>query len=420
SFFEQTMNSKRNLIYDPGWGWEWILGVMNAQETAEIIARVEVAGSFTTRQEDEANLVGTKTLAVVNLARNQTESIPADIKLPDYLTGKLYLVSSLYSQTNQLITQKITPFYINRANISLNLKTNKKTYKAGDKVNIEVDVKNMGTSTLDDLILKLENGTATIYESNSFSLAPGATNKFTTQVIATKSFILSARVIKSDVLISEMAETIDVITPTLDVDIEVEEPVRKGTQTFNLVLKNDGKGEMVVNSKWQIGSSSNWNEFGTVTIPPGTTKRLPGQLSIIDDSAININCSGDINGNWVKYVEFGEMVDIKVMPEDVYPVGYLEVPFEVVNTGELDSEFVATWTISTAETQRALRNNPLTPFSQGESLPVWCKAMPKIILTTKTQRHEGNPQLTQIIEKIPANPSKSISKESIQNPKSKI
>ncbi|MDI6736837.1 MAG: hypothetical protein QME42_11730, partial [bacterium] len=149
---------------------------------------------------------------------------------------------------------------------------------------------------------------------------------------------------------------------------------------------------------------------GTISLTGGQTKvietdyRLPITSYQLPVATITLSLTGvapgtgvspgtgDVHTVTTKQVEFGELVDLAVKADLVYPVGYLEVPFEVVNRGKMDSEFVATWTIlATGFTAQMQRNNPLPPFIKGEfpltpfvkveSLPAWCKAMPKVVVS---------------------------------------
>jgi hypothetical protein len=126
-------------------------------------------------------------------------------------------------------------------------------------------------------------------------------------------------------------------------------------------MKNIGDREVVVSGKWRVGSED-WRELGTIILLDKVTKVIETNYQLLvtnyqlPTTTITLVLIGDVNIVIMRHVEFGELVDLAVRPDSVYPVGYLEVPFEVVNRGKVGSEFIATFTIFTAKTQSKMSN----------------------------------------------------------------
>lgn len=310
------------------------------------------------------------------------------------VTGKFYLVGELYSATEQLITQDEYGFYISPGTVTLTLTTDKRSYRTGEPIRINGEVTNWADIPTDELTLQINTGTITIY-TETLSLAPGDTHTFTTTATSYESFLLSGIVSSPAIGTITVSEQITIEPLLLEVVIDCPEVVGRGTNTFRVNLNNVGNTDVVVDYKLDIGGDT--KDYGTIGILAGKTEVIEDEFNILDDDTITVTLSGDVAGTWTRSFEFGEKVDLEVLPEEVYPVGYQEIPFRLSNSGKMDSLFEVIFSLRPEAASQTFSSPGLfkapSPSSTGpenqDILPAWCKEIPKINLKPSVFKAPG-------------------------------
>ncbi|MEW6609213.1 MAG: T9SS type A sorting domain-containing protein, partial [bacterium] len=316
--------------------------------------------------------------------------------------GKLYIEGVLTSDKNQKIAIDMNSFYIFKSNLYLTFDTDKKVYKPNELITISGTLTNKGENIeTGELELKVKDGD--VIFRTPINLVANSSYSFMATTTANSSFVLECMI--NDV---KVIDYILVEKTKVNVEIITKEALTRGTNTLIIRLNNISQVDVVI-SHWSLVISDMHKEFATISIRGLESKvievnyQLPVTSYQSDYATITLVLSGNVSGTYTKQVEFGERVELEVVPELVYPVGYLEIPFEVVNRGKLDSEFPATFTIFTtftAETQRhremtnsksQISNSKQIPNSKSQitqllnypsiQLPTWCKAIPKVVVS---------------------------------------
>jgi len=373
--------------------------------TQDAVARIEIHGELKKETGELAGIAFSEEMPVsIAGVGSFTINIPASGTTK--LTGKHYLIATLISNTGQVISRKTKEIDLEMPNKKVELRL--KIDKAEGTITATCEISNGRGTIMDNLCLQVLLGTqTTIFNSGTFSLPAYGSRTFSISTIATTG-ILNAMIMQGTTTMAAVYEQIK--EPNLDVKIETRDVVGRGTASMQITLLNTTNMPVKVNGRWQVGD--NWNNLGTISLNALETRlieanyRLPITSYRLDYATITLVLSGDVAGTYTKQVEFGELVDLAVKPDLVYPVGYLEVPFEVVNRGKLDSEFTATWTISAAETQKYKESPQKTQIikkdPQIHQLPFWCKAMPKIVVKGQMSEGRSNERLKPELLKAPS------------------
>lgn len=272
----------------------------------------------------------------INLLESETRNIVTVISIPNELTnvtGKLDLIATLFNHINssQVINQSDAhSFFITDKNVSLTLETDKEMYKPNEAVKIFGEVQNNANIT-GGYNFSLEKDGVEIF-SDAFTLDPGDVYNFTTYTTSNTSFTLEAMV--DGIMVSDFVE---VETPNVNVSVIAPDIV--GLSPFDVGILIENIGNIAVDLGVRINST--WN----VTIPEGESRLLETTLNITKNTTLNVTISGDVNRTIQKEIICGENAKINVTPQNLYFEGLVEIPLTVENTGILDTEFNATFSI---------------------------------------------------------------------------
>lgn len=316
----------------------------------------------------QEGLIWEKDIFVPNITNRAT--ITTNIKLDPALNGKFYLVANLNSKTQQTIAKDDTSFYITNSQLSLDMEADKKVYKPGATVTITSIVHNGADITADNLILTLQIGSETIFNSGTFSLTPQQTINFITEIKATTSFKLHATV--GTVTVSD---EIMVEIPQVEMTITAPEIVGREEFGISVLLRNIGMIDALVNLN--LGGK----RFNNVNLPMQGREIFHATFTITQDTTIDIILSGDVEQTVQKNIKFGEKSRINITPQNIYPEGNIVVPFTLANIGSLSTQFELTFNLETTNLLplKAHRALSLT------TLPDWCLNTPQIVITANNK-----------------------------------
>jgi len=282
-----------------------------------------------------------------NIVRNV--SIPNE--MPD-ITGKLDLVATLFTSASQIIGQSEGySFFITGEDTSFTMETAKEVYKPNEAITIYGEVQN-NAEVANNYSLSIKKGGEEIF-SDFLSLAPSESHSFTTGTSSESSFTLEGTV--------DGIAVVDFITiefPNVDVTILAPDVVGLADFDVGILVENIASVDCDI-------SVTLVDEAWDVLIPAGESRLMETTMSITEDTTLSVIISGDVEKTVQKDIIMGEDARIEIVPQNIYLEGMVEIPFTVENTGLLDTEFEATFSISSPEEQTIVRTFFIP---QGESI----------------------------------------------------
>jgi len=298
-------------------------------------------------RQGQSNLTAhVNSLAATIWETNMTLSIPEsetttiDIVLsPAELqnsTGKLYVVSKLYSETSQIIAKNSTSFYITPDGLLLILETDKSIYKAGENIKIYGEVQN-NAELQDTCSLMISQSGYPLY-SDSFVLAPSEHRTFELNLTAEYPFILTGLVKGTSLTGAEVSFEVTVAEPAINAEIVAPDVV--GLDPFSAGVLIENSNEVEAHETVQIG-----NTVWYLTLPGKESQLCELTLNISKNATVIVQISGDVNQTLEKEIICAENATLLFDTAGLYFEGLVEIPLIVHNTGISDTRFNATFTI---------------------------------------------------------------------------
>ncbi|HAV42959.1 TPA: hypothetical protein DCX15_02960, partial [bacterium] len=302
--------------------------------------------------------------------------------------GKIYLEAELLTPKGQRISIGKDSFYIVNTQTSLCFETEKKVYKPGEIIRVNGLIYNYAqiqTNPL-DLVVKRVNGEE-IYSEKGIVVQPNGKREFSCQTSAQRSFGIEASL--GDL---KFIDFVEVIEPGLEVKIDAPEVVGREEFGVTILVKNVGGMELRVAGcgLWVVDKEG--KELGSYQLPvtnyqlkPGETKVVEQKLAITQDVALKVEITGDVKKTLTREIRLGERVTLELTPKAIYPIGICEIPFVVKNSGELDSEVEAVFTLGRknggegrwqeagGRRQEANLALQIAKSKTSSQLPGWCR-----------------------------------------------
>ncbi|NAT10896.1 hypothetical protein C4E22_05040, partial [ANME-1 cluster archaeon AG-394-G06] len=275
----------------------------------------------------------------INLAEGETKNIISEVPASVFkdVTGKQKLSTTFYSKTTQIINISDPFFYVTPKNTSLILETDKRVYKPNETVLIYGEVKNHASIAM-DYNLSIKKDSVEIF-NDSFTLATDETRYYTTNTRADASFTLEGTVDGVVVL-----DSLSVDSPEINASIIAPGVVEIKDFDVGVLIENIGDLSADLNVNLD---GKRWN----ITVPEGESQLLETTMNTSWNMTITVIISGDVTETIQKEIICGERVGINITPEPTYLEGEAEIPFTINNTGVRDSEFNATFSISSPDNQ---------------------------------------------------------------------
>jgi parallel beta-helix repeat protein len=269
----------------------------------------------------------------IDMAPNETKNIITVVPLDmlNDMTGKVELITTLYSDLGQIIAYEDPFFYITDTNTSLILETDKIVYKPKETIAIYGEVKNHG-SRPEGYNLSIKKDGIEIF-ADAFTLNPNKTHDFALNTSSNTSFTLEGTV---DGV--EVTDFVNVETASINVSVITPDVV--GISPFNVAVLIENTGNISADLNVKI------NRTWDITIPEGESRLLEETtMSITKNTTLNVTISGDVHQTYQKGIICGENARINITPEQTYLEGTVDIPYIIENFGLLDSEFNATFSI---------------------------------------------------------------------------
>ncbi len=329
TLWDYEVNSNQWITDDSAIGIWWNPISLSAEQSREIatfygIGYVSEVGGVVVWEEEKH----------LSIAEEEETDISTNITLNT--TGKFSLFSTLFSYTSQVIDQNKTYFYITEENTSLTLKTDNLVYKPNEEITIFGEVTNYAVIA-NDYNLSIKVNGEEIF-SDTFSLDPNQSHIFTTNTRQNNSFILEGTV--NGITITDF---IRIEYPSVNAIIIAPDIVGFADFDVGVLIENIGN----IAADLAVNINSTWN----ITVPEGESRLLETTKNITKNTTLNVIISGDVNKTIQKEIIFGENAEINITPEPTYLEGVVAIPFTINNTGVLDSEFNATFSISPPDNQ---------------------------------------------------------------------
>ncbi len=348
------------LILEPGYAATRELGDLVAGQVVQVIWQVRATGavvgtlnySVATTSDDVAGSTTNLSICVPDFLSNRdvngflvwettlsvTNPISLDLSTLAGLmpsTGHYYLVGTLRSETGQVVTTDDDDFFVLDRNTGLTMLTDKRVYRAGDTIQVSGLVTNSTVLTA-TMSLQVTTDSITLLEQ-PLTLAPGEGYAYTSSLTSTTDVTLTATANGVSVY-----RTVVVAEPELWASLDAPSVVGHEPFLTGVTVTNTGRVPASVNVTIADAMTD------SVTLPPGTSARVQGSMSITQDATIVAVITGDLNQTLTATVLFGEAAHVTFQPQPVYPVGPVVVPYTITNTGLLPVSF---------ETEIALRDN---------------------------------------------------------------
>lgn len=249
------------------------------------------------------------------------------------VTGKLYLYAELFSPSGQLLAFGIYPFYISDDELALVMDSDKNIYKAGQIVNISGYVENSGNSS-QNLEFNITVDGSIIYNTTTL-LNPYSKYPFNKIILApNSSFVLEGKVDGINV-----TENIFVEVPAINASINA--PQIAGLDEFEIEVSIENPGNVSADLNIS-GINKTWN----LSIPIGGIGFLKDNMSIMENTTVVFEISGDASWTDTRFIEFGEKSILILSTQQTYAEGIVEIEYDIINQGILDSKFNASFRIN--------------------------------------------------------------------------
>ena len=276
----------------------------------------------------------------INISQGNSVNISMDFSLNE--TGKFYLISSLYSEISQRLDRSTRIFYVTDSDISLVLEMDKSIYKPGDNIHVNATVRNMGGNESMSLVVKVNSSEIM---SENFTLDPVESITFNTSVLRNTSFLLEGDVLINGTSVVSVNDYIKVEEPDVSVNVTCPEVVGRGNFTLDVLLTNLGDVEASLTVRIEDRNRA-------VLLQKDQQKLIQEEFSVMGNTTLLVNISGDVNRVIERNVTFGEQVGIEVNSEQVYPVGEAVIPYLIKNSGVIDSEFRLNFSVDGLESSK--------------------------------------------------------------------
>ncbi|MEW6102918.1 MAG: PEGA domain-containing protein, partial [bacterium] len=316
-----------------------------------------------------------ETNTLISLSANSTTTTTIEVGTVTG-GGKAYLEAILKSAIGQIIDESEKGFYIfGTGSVYVAILPEKPVYKRGEIATLTIYIENFLPSTFTNCFLSLTKNGVEIFKTGSFEITDYETYSFKTTTIAEETFILEAILsggskgfqIQSTVD-EKTREKIEVIPPSLQVIIDAPNIVKRGDFDVSISLKNTSP--YPINLGLIMDAEGNIRDFGTLSLIPERSQLFQATSSFTSDGTITAIVYGDVFATYTKGIIFGERIDVKTEPKDLYPEGTTTIPFTLENKGEFSSNISLEFILQKLN------------LSKGINVQ-WCKAPPKIRLKSQ-------------------------------------
>ncbi|MBN2241039.1 MAG: PKD domain-containing protein, partial [Dehalococcoidales bacterium] len=212
--------------------------------------------------------------------------------------------------------------------------TDKDVYYTGETVYISGEIYN-GSATADSVTLSVTADGAEVF-NDTYLLESGETQGYSFSVEAVDTFILQASAGSATVY-----DQIEIVPHGLILEIIAPDTAGLGPFDAVLTVENQSNNDYIIDVSF---AGSTWENLQLLA---GGSQALVSSVSITEDATIMAIISGPLNLTETKTIVMGESATLEVNPAESYAPGTMQVPFTATNTGLLDVQFEAAFTLDT-------------------------------------------------------------------------
>ncbi len=223
--------------------------------------------------------------------------------------------------------------------VSLALSTAKDYYRTDETINTTVLVSNNAPALFErDLVILIDGN-----ESERFALSiPSAGNsRYEEQLsaLAAGDHTISAEV-------GDLVVTRNIVVENPAVRVSLNAPKIVSSEPFTVEIFADNPGNVSAGTVVKVSNLDlDVDEF-EILLPPQTSRSVEFNATIDTNTTIIANFSADVSSNLTSDVEFGERVNITCQCQPVYRTGTVEIPINISNIGEYNSDFNVTFSVN--------------------------------------------------------------------------
>jgi len=254
-------------------------------------------------------------------------------------TGRYKLKAAFLNDLGQTLALDRVPFYVEDEEAALTLDAVPDPVQPGGVLTVTVTHVNLGiTQTLTNQTVTLTQDGQVIATEGPFDVPAGGSYAFDVVTAAPASgsaTVLSAS--SSDGLRTNLRVTL--ARPVIAANVSV--PAVVSTDPFSLTVQLTNSGD----AAGQVGVS-----FGgllkMVEAPAGGTALVKHEAQVCGHTDLAVMLTGDLTGTLTVPVIFGPQVEATFDSPPVAPLGIIEIPYLLTNTGSLDVEVTALYTVT--------------------------------------------------------------------------
>ncbi len=244
-------------------------------------------------------------------------------------TGKFYLEAALATNLGQPLGAARYPFYIFPTQTGLTLATDRAVYRPNQVLTLSGQIRNGAALPLTQTLTLTMNGRV-VYTETGITVPAESSYPFTVTTMAPAEpgpVIIGAAFGEQRV-----EDNIVIATPRLNAHLNAPELVGHAPFDLRLTLTNPGKLDLDL-------TAGRDDQTEALTLPAGETRIISGAKQIEATTVITAQVSGDVAASLTRTVRMGEAGHITITPETLYPVGRVEIPYALTNTGEMPLAF---------------------------------------------------------------------------------
>ncbi|HDS09326.1 MAG TPA: hypothetical protein ENN73_03775, partial [Firmicutes bacterium] len=232
-------------------------------------------------------------------------NINENIGTLNYL-GQLYLKGKLTTSDNKVIGEEIYPFSITDQELGISFDTNKDIYKPGETINITGEISNLSAVNKTGIVVEFKKDEEIFY-TNTFNVPAGSSVTFSTSTSSAYPISITGIVFESaggtEINEFSISKQIDIQEPSAQMTVLA--PAVVGKDSFDYLIKIKNTGSVDIDQTLNVGSNSE-----SFILLPEAEKVFKYQYTIIEDTEITAELTGDVSASEIKQILFGENADI--------------------------------------------------------------------------------------------------------------
>jgi hypothetical protein len=299
----------------------------------------EFGGWITSLSGQGKQLVMDKTVNLANFSNEGTYLSWQDKYLSDN-QGQLTFELEAVTDYNQITDNDRVSVDVYEKDVSVALSTAKEYYRTDETINANVLVSNNAAALFERELVLLSNGNEV--DRSDLSIASAENSRLEVEIPDLNPGNHTISVVVGDTVVTR-----DIIVEDPVIQVSMNAPAIVSHESFTVELFANNPGNVEARTDVKIKNLVlDEDEFGLV-LPPGTSRSVEFNATIDTNTTIVANFTGDSFENLTKDVEFGERVDIDCQCQPIYRAGAVEIPVNITNIGEYNSDFNITFSVNT-------------------------------------------------------------------------